>query len=717
MGIVKDKLGDIMVLSWETMMLTLDNLITGLAEKNEVLYNKMICDNLREIAERHLPFNDKIDELKMAVNNLGGDPNEPARLEFLNELDDLAEKGVELKEGVDEVKRLIQVSGMSRMDKNQILDALDTCERSMKDYYCTGMPPYVYKKFMAVIRRANVQADISILEQKNGSFIIFYPAQHRELIDHALELGTLSYQQYPSVNAVERAAYMGAIDPNNATVLKFENLTPEFAERALQEARRYGLVDFAKEKIPQSEPERYRLVCEGGSTHEERDRNYREALEILARTAVAMSGPAKTTQETKMRFDANQYDRLQKGLESGHGYVFSVRDVRTPYHSKDPKEADITKLDITFDPRNFLYFETDEKSGRGQFYTQKDGVITTTVYESETERYDRLLYHTANAGLGNKIYISNERIEELKDAAARVHRELNGNHEHWHFLKNEKESTISAKIDALDDAFREKRDLYKATKDNSIPLAAGIKQESIDIAAVKNAMVLVNQPDFSKLTEEDIFYGMISEEINEKHIYKVHDQGRFIKEHLEAESAINKMTAWCAKDTREEAAITTTNRMRVETVSQNEDFSMNADRIVEVMNRFDPDMYIAHEFEHAQADHLDEYGNPIPPENGVKTVSQVRQEAQYLKQYYEPALKQAKELLKDVRVHTVEARMPLACHNMETRYTKLVHLAKNQLLDELDITKPTDMAEHTRPEEREMPLDRDVVRREPELER
>lgn len=55
-GVIKNKIADMAILSWESLAIMLDNIITGWAERKELEYNSIIRRNLREIAERHLPL-------------------------------------------------------------------------------------------------------------------------------------------------------------------------------------------------------------------------------------------------------------------------------------------------------------------------------------------------------------------------------------------------------------------------------------------------------------------------------------------------------------------------------------------------------------------------------------------------------------------------------------------------------------------------------------
>lgn len=672
-GVIKNKISDMLVVSWESLAIAIDNWITGIVENEELKTNRVIRINLREIAERHLPFVDKIDELKMAVSALNMQ-DEAAKQSFLDGLDEIAQKGIELREGVHDVELLIKNSGLTKEEKEKITKALRTCETTMKDYYCSKIQPYTYKKFMAVIRRAHVEADISIIEQQNGSFVVFYPAQHIDLIDRALEYATISYQSYPSPDAVERAAYMGAADTSQATVLTFDNLSAELAERAVEDAHRYGYVNFAKAEMPGTDPKKYQIMCDGGSTPDEKTRNYREAIEIITKSAIAISGPAYEANNKKMRFMANEFDRMDEGVKSGSGYVFSVRQMKHMYENNTSE----IKEDAVIDSRNFVRFTKDEHSGRGQFYTQNKGVITTTVYESETDRYDKLLYHTVNAGLGDKIYISDERMDELKHLASSIANGISSRDSNWipsigaDFPKSKlMELSIKARGDAINH--------IKDREAHAADVNAAYNYE-----AVSNALALSGKMRVEDLTADDILYGVISEEIEQKHTFKMKEQtnGIPLKIAKEAENAINRMVAWNIDSSREETAIDIPeNKLRTEHKSLQEDFSIGPAKIVNMINRIDPQAFIDHELTVADADQMDQSGNIIPSDR--LTISKVKSDDRFLDQYFKETSNRAKSLLTDIRVHMVEAREPLECHDIDTRYTKLVHMTREDLLNTL----------------------------------
>lgn len=668
-GMIKNKIGDLLFICWESIAIDLDNWITGLVEMKEVQYNSTIRDNLRAIAERHLPFTDKIDELKTAAASIEF-TDDTVKQQFLTGLDDIAKKGVELKNGVKEVENLIETSNMTFEEKSRLITALRTCEMTMKDYYCSKIPPYTYKKFMAVMRKMNAAQDLSIVEQQNGSFLVFYPAQHIELVDHALEFATLSYQMYPSENAIERSAYMGAADTSKASVLKFDNLPLELAEKAVENARRYGFVEFAKVKMPGTDPQLYQLVCEGGSTQEERDRNYREAIEIISKSAIAVSGPAREAERKKMAFNDREFQRLNEGLKSGSGYVFSVRPEKYKNNAKE-------KESYAIDSRNFVRFEKDSKSGRGQFYTQKDGIITTTVYESETEHYDRLLYHTVNAGFADKIYISDENMDKMRQDAHRIFTEIQNGDKEWSSADSDPLAGLISKINLH-------RDKAFTLQKQSPVLYRAEMNDVRDLDAIKNIVILNKEKDIKNLTEEDILYGVISSEIDYKHTFKMKELNGDIslREAKAIEDTINRMTSWSADNSKEETILDIENKLRTESATVKEDYSIGPVKVIKMINRFDPNAFIAHEFSKASADQIDNNGKLLNKD--TLTIHKVNEEKAQLDKYYKETADRAKKMLEDVRVHMVEAKEPLDCMDIENRYTKLVHLTRTDLLNAIE---------------------------------
>ena len=46
-GVIKNKIADMAILSWESLAIMLDNIITGWAERKELEYNLIIRRNLR----------------------------------------------------------------------------------------------------------------------------------------------------------------------------------------------------------------------------------------------------------------------------------------------------------------------------------------------------------------------------------------------------------------------------------------------------------------------------------------------------------------------------------------------------------------------------------------------------------------------------------------------------------------------------------------------
>lgn len=641
--IIKNKVGDLMIGCWESIAIMLDNFITGVCESVNLQNNDIIRKNLREISIRHMPFFDKIDEMKKAVSELK-DITEETKEKLLGELDHIAKQGYEVKQGMEEVRRSFSESGLSRQDIQRIEKEIKRCEESVSNLYSITIPPYAYKNFMTYTRMQGAQNDITVMELNNGQYIAFYPAQHKAGMENALEMATLSYQQHPSVGAVERSAYFGAMDRSQAAILKFENLPAELAEKAVQEANFNSYVNFAKEEIHGSNPPLFNLICEAGETQQERNRNYQVAIEILAKSALAISGPLKELEEKKMRFEARKFAELTAGLESGSGYVFSIRD-------EEGKGI--------YNPSHFVRFETDKVNGNGQFFVNVNGVVTTTLYESETDRYKDQLYHMSQAGSGAKLYISDQEMDDMKFIATRLYNQMQSMTQSLDSLEF-KELSVTKRYEAHNFEAQGQMVLYQAAK-----------QESREAEMLSRACHLTRKKS-NELTKQDILNGIISEHMS-YNTFRARVKSDIAKNGL----IIQKMARWNIKDLRNEAVGLAENKLRVEARNGHEDFSIPAIRIMQELDRFSVDKFIISEYEKAEAD--SEQGD-----TSELTISDVQKELAVLNEHYPKTLEAAKELFEDVRVRMVSIDIPVEMRELESPYTKSNHLQRNKLIDSIE---------------------------------
>lgn len=648
---IKNKLGDALLFCWEAMGIIIDNFITGIAESANAVNNNIIQEELRKISARHMPFFDKIDEMKKAVSEIGGPEDHELRERLLNELDEIAKKGYEVKQGMEEVRNAFAVSGLSDCDKKRIEAEIKRCEETLSNLYSITIPAYTYKNFMAMVRMEGAQHDITVMELSNGQYVAFYPAQHKNLMENAIELATLSDQRHPSVSAVERSAYYGASDKSKAAVLRFENVSAELAEKAVQEANHCSFVNFAKEIIPGTEPQLFNLVCEAGETQEDRNRNYRAAVEILAKSAIAVSGPMKELEEKKMRFDAKRHERLVDGLDSGSGYIFTVRD---------------TAKDSIFAPTEFIRFTTDPKNGKGEFFINVNGITTTTLFESETDRYKDQLYHMSQAGSGAHTYISDEEMKSMQETAYKLYDMV------------QEYQTPRYSIDFETMSINKSHEAAELRGQGQKTLARSVSEEAKEFSALARACHLAKCPS-DKLTKKQILDGIISERLSREKF-----QARVSQDVAKNHVAIQKMVNWCIRDVRQDAAKDIQNRLRSESKNGRDDFSIPSIKIIQEMDRFNLDRFIKSEYDRAKATE-DEKTN----ENDI-CIAEVQKEYEMLKEYYPQTLEAAKELISDVRVRMVTAEVSMEAKDIDSTFTISNAKQERLLLTAIELGKNVD---------------------------
>lgn len=667
-GYVQDKMGNMLIACWESLGIMFDNMITELAEIENMKNLEETRIALREIATRHMPFFDKIDEMKMAVAHLGGPEDEAVREGLLNELDRIAKEGLEVKAGMEEVRKVIEGSSLSKDDKERMEREIMRCEETVSNLYSITIPAYTYQNFMALIRMEGAQHDITVMELSNGQYIVFYPAQHKQLMEYAVELATLSNQRHPSVGAVTRSAYFGSTDKSRAAVLRFEGLSAELAEKAVQEANFCSYVNFAKEPILGTDPQKYNLICEAGENQEDRNRNYRMAVEILARSAIAVSGPLKEMEEQKMRFESRKFNQLVEGLKSGSGYIYSVRD---------------SERNNLFPPKEFIRFEKDPKNGNSQFFVNVNGVVTTTLYQSETERYDDQLYHMAQAGSGEKVYISDQEMEQMKETATQLYNRI------------QTESMFQNGLDLYAMSVQKSNEAKDLKSEKQYALAKSAEKESKEYDALSRAC-RINKKLVTELSKKEVLDGIISEKLYHSK-FQAHVPAEIAKE----SKLIQRMAAWSLRENRKDPDNTLENNLRTESISTKEDFSIAGKRIQFELDRISIDKFIAAEYDRAKATEEEK------KDDRDICIADVQQEAIILQENLPETLKAAKELFSDVRVRMIAAEVSLDTKDIDHIHVRSNSQHRDRLVNALEFgIDPDPKAQRSKDREQDLEIEK-----------
>lgn len=631
MNTAKDLTSQAMYRGLEGIAQFFTNVMQGIVENVEITSNHVIREQLQEVAARNMPFRDKLDELSRIGSTI---PDDMERKRFMEKLVEVEQDGQRARQGLDEIRRHIRRSGICEEDKKRILGEVDRCESTLKNIYVITVPAHSYKNVMKLANQEGMLKDTTAMFLSSGEYALFYPVYYAQSMDRILQVASLMYEHHPLPEAIRTEAVVTSTNKSEAAILRIENVTPELAEYAVLESGKRGFIAMAKEERTDGSGQ-FDLICNAGDSKEEKDRNYREAIELVAKSAIVLSGPSASTEQAKMRHSAREYDSLLKGL-NGSGYIFSVS-------TKDTKIGD-ERTQMIY-PRNFVRFSQEK------FRTYNRGVASKLVVNrSEADlRYDSMLYAASQSGTGQKVFISDEKMAELETAADRAYRNLSSMLEGTE-VKDRLD--IAAELSNRTLSWIERREELKQQNDTQGWKAAA--EEARMLRAQTEALSMARGKDVTKAM---VFERVVASELD-KHRFRYYPSQ---KESLEAGAIVRKATEAAIRESRKEAALETENRMIPEVPGDKNDRSIGWEAIENELARLTPEPYLNQLMARMTADQ-----DPSMIPYGKVPVSEIRKANDILDREFDQAKKKAADLLKDIRIRTQEIGIGIEAYSIET---------------------------------------------------
>ncbi len=606
----------------QQFLILLANLIAGLDENQKAAANRIIKNAEEQIAVMEIPFTDKAG---MIARNISDDPDLTAETKenLLKEINDFIAKNEKITaiEGIDEVNRILtQSPHLSAVDKANISRICNNSKQTLACPYAMVVNRLQYRHMMELLRSNNMMDQVQVITLKSGAYMFMYNAPFKEAmtqiaISSGYELGRNIRPRPEDVLAQAKCEATG----NDATLLRFNNVPRELAEKAVINSGRVMAVTFAKEGVPGTEYyedgdteqkhllySKYNLTCVGGETEEERNDNYKAAQKVLALSAFSLTGKAKSIELDRMKHSINEQDKLDYVLdciedpsvqEEDSGYVYSI-------HTITDKAND--RYIMTDD---FIHFSADQY----QVYT--NGVTANSVRNTDVPDYRTALQAEIESGTGQKVYISENRMSELEKESTEIMHKVTDMIDSG--LKVNEESR--SKIDHLQTELENE-------SDSTIRL--GIVQEMKTYAIIYDA---ANKNKTNNLTPDMILNGVIASELD-THVFKRFTDKDLTPEMIDDAKIENKAASWF---------------VRQDNIEYVDSENPSIDDAAKILSNISANDYISYE-----------NGIAVPASDsapiGTVTTDDVRHDSEVLDKNMKEHVQEAKDLLDGIEVEREE---------------------------------------------------------------
>jgi hypothetical protein len=616
----KDEVASIAIISNEMLLATIKNLIDEL----EKIVNENCIGNVdkcrQSIASKNTPFSEKIDFIKKEINAM--DLDDDIKDSFLNKLDQIAEAGKTLQQGEDEVLRSFKGSGLSRNDKTKIMKSIAAAKSSLSDPYAQTLSAAAYSTVMQGLREHDLTDYVTVGRLQNGKYIMFYNSYYKKEIENVLieKAYMLGDAHRATPEDIEISAYSSAKNKANAALLKYSGLSPEMAEKVMEESERKGIVNFSKIENGDGT---YTVLCSAGEGQNERNKIYKEANKIILKAAFSMTGDIGNIEKKRMAHMSNEYQKIDNILDAVEnwddsvdtsGYIYSI-------HTQDKK--------VVIDDR----IEFNEE----KFTTYHGNASDRTRYADKRNphNYKRILRYCIFSGTGQKVYISNDEMEKLKNDAQTMLPMVNQVIETSGSDKTAAMATFIDKYNEADD------NLSQAYKDKNETLQIAYKQEK---DKYKIAMEIIEnmkpQNDGSQIITQEACLDRVIANALSKHQFMMYaDKEQAFKVNTE-----RKFINWAIQNIDDNGNLDFENNMESKYSSDIQEYEV--DNLANAISSVDVNDFIRSEYEKAEAT------TEESQDDNVLTIEDVNNEAKIIENAFNQQLGETKEILGKVRVYS-----------------------------------------------------------------
>lgn len=644
----------------EGFVTAIDNLVHEILEIKSKNTERLIRDINVLKAMQTMPLSEKYDAIvKECKENL----SEEDFKKIKPSLDKLEESEKSVADGLFEIRRIVSKSGLSHNDKERLLKTLDHAEQSFLDPYIMTVSSGAYNAVMQGIRDHGLIGQVTVGILASGKYMICYDSSIKDqmddiLLEKAYCLGDLTR---PGVEDVIASAYAGAGVKSESSILKFSGLTPEMAEKAVEEGDKQGVVTFAKYK----DGDTYSIICNAGESKKQKDEIYKKACEILMRSAYMLTGKTGEIEQKRMRHMATEYDKIDKvlsAIDNDHpdpediGYVFSI-------HTVDGKII----------PTDYVHFDNEK------FTSFRDNIADKTWQASQSNNYKKILEHRIKAGTGQKVYISEPEMTEIKNTAQEALKLV--------------ESLPDNKLDALaslsDEMVSIQDDIHEA-KVNKNPVLEQAARHQRDVVSIAFDAISMNKTQ-TKDVSKDLMEARSIANTLESHRFKliVPEQD---KDQVEAEK---RLISFCIHDMKVNGEFDFHNDIGISKAGKIREVQM--DNIMQKIEKIDIAKFIENEQEKIAT--KDE--NAISPE-------EVAAEQKILEQTVHQHKEEAKDLIEKVFAQMEEAGP--SAPEFETKYSEMARYSAWKLRQKYMDNNKEDNLFNNREKTEEKDLGKDLER-------
>lgn len=490
--------------AFDDLLILLQNLFAGLSEYMREKEAEEFKAAMHELALADPEKNPLDEKIYAIVNSVWSSTQIPIeeKEKIVSKLNEFAEtRGkIPARAGLNKLRRLFKNSGLSESDKATLNKMIKAAEYSMDDPMSIKVDRSMYNAMKRIINDPEIsnvlQGNFTAMPCASGDYLFMFNRSVRPIMSNiAIAAGrSLGIIDRPTQEDIKAQAYAQSGDGTPA-ILVFKDVPAETAERAVVESGHVGMVTFSKTL---QQDGRYTLTCLAGNDEDERRECLTRAKNILAYSAYMTTGMAGIVGKAQARHTANEYNKIEKVLESisdpeiqeeDEGYIYSIHTIEQPNGGRFTLANDFVEFDresftchymgaigktvsVREDPKAFLFnLESNIKSGSGQ-----------KVYISKTQMKDM-----ENRAEGLLIKVSKMDDKFSQDAMGKL---------------TEKINSLSAQMDAAE---------------NDV-VRAGIKNEINDIQILFDVFSMYHCPP-AQVTFDMIKDRMVAHEL-ESHVFR-----------------------------------------------------------------------------------------------------------------------------------------------------------------------------------------------------
>lgn len=484
----------------EHVLQLISNILAALEEHTRVTTEEQIRELFDTWAINQVPWEDQLVKLQMKIlksDQLDAQTKDKINAVILSEFEKAhkATKDRDNAEGLNDLKRLFNKSRLPNEDKCILNKMINQALYELHDPHHIVVDRGAYHMMVQMLNQQNLMNQVSAIQAVSGDYVLLYNEALEPQIQLIAQIVGLYQGKLPRPELEDIKGFIQAAEDTEhkgqGSLIKFSGLSPELAEKAVMESTKSKHFSFAKEK---REDGRYDIYCFGGIEQDEKARYYKEAVQTLALAAFSLTGPTKELESKKAIHSDKEYSKITRVLECIENDVPDEEDAGYIYSIHAITDNNNNRFILTDD---YIKFDSDSFTAS---YNGNDSIVRA----SNEEFYLRTLRMNIQSGPGQKVYISESKMQELHELAkeaTRVYASL----------------TASNRVDQVAECINRREDLYSQLQkaQDNIEKRVFVKEMAI-LSIVSDALLLHSREE---ITPEKILSRTIANELS-KHEFK-----------------------------------------------------------------------------------------------------------------------------------------------------------------------------------------------------